>query len=87
MSDDIGDALDYVFTDEPDRERDNFYDALDRVARALRDLGNGNAATSMGAIEAHGKATLDSASLIADGLGSVARAIERLAEAVERMQS
>lgn len=43
--------------------------SLEQVARAIRDLGNADAATPMGAIEALGLA-------MKDGLGSIAIAIE-----------
>jgi hypothetical protein len=54
--------------------------ALVRVASALRDLGNGNAATPMGAIEAYGKRIGEKL----DHLNSVIAEVgERLAEAIE----
>jgi hypothetical protein len=48
------------------------------ITSGLKWLGNGNASTPMGAIEAHGKSILDSATLIADALHDVADAIRRL---------
>jgi hypothetical protein len=54
---------------------DDLVDAILKVAYQLKYLGNGDASTPMGAIEAHGKAILDAAQLIADGLSEVAAAI------------
>lgn len=77
---DTGDAIIEAFCDEDGG--DNAMSALLLIGRALRDLGNGNAATNMGAIEAHGKAVLDGSERIAGALTEVAAAIDRLAEAV-----
>jgi hypothetical protein len=55
---------------------ENITDAVNRLARAITNLGNADAATPMGGMEALGKAMTDSADRIA-------AAIERLAEAVE----
>lgn len=51
-------------------------DALCEIAATLQRLGNGDAATPMGAIEALGKR-------LGEGLNSVAEAINNLASAVE----
>ena len=55
-------------------------EALEQIARRLNELGNGNAATPMGAIEALGLALKDGCRLIADavqdGLIQIADAIE-----------
>lgn len=52
---------------------------LQDIARAIRtglsDLGNGDADTSMGALEAHGNAINNAAEKIADALYDVAEAI------------
>jgi hypothetical protein len=56
-------------------EQESLNDSLQSIARALRDLGNGNAATHMGAIEAHGIA-------VREGAAEIASAIRELAEAV-----
>ena len=60
-------------------EAGNIVDAIAQVGGALRCaakwLGNGDAATPMGAIEAHGKA-------IADASENIAGAIRELAEAI-----
>lgn len=53
----------------------NAVDALSQIADALRLLGNADAATRMGALEAHGKAILDAGEMIAAGLHDVADAI------------
>lgn len=58
----------------------NVADALNNIALAItsaaRDLGNGGAATPMGAIEAHGLAIKEAANVIAEALSAVAMAIE-----------
>lgn len=56
----------------------NLVDVLSDVARALVLLGNADASTSMGAIEAHGKAILEASENIAGGLHDVAEAIRDL---------
>jgi outer membrane murein-binding lipoprotein Lpp len=50
-----------------------------RVAGALKALGNGDAATPMGAIEAHGKCILDGADNIASAIRDLASAVRELA--------
>lgn len=47
--------------------------AIESCARALRDLGNADAATSMGAIEALGKVVRDGLNRIAEEIGSSER--------------
>jgi len=60
--------------------------ALSRaIAVGLKYLGNGDAGTTMGAIEAHGKAVADAAERIAGALEGIAGALNRLAEAVEEL--
>jgi hypothetical protein len=51
-------------------------DAINRLARAVNNLGNADAATPMGGMEALGKAMQDSANTIAAGLEHLAEAIE-----------
>jgi hypothetical protein len=58
-----------------DLEQESLDDSLQSIARALRDLGNGNAATHMGAIEAHALA-------VKEGAENIASAIRELAEAI-----
>jgi len=50
-------------------------EAVKEVSRALRDLGNADAATPMGAIEALGVAVREAGHSIASGLQEVADAI------------
>lgn len=57
--------------------------ALDSIARALRDLGNADAATPMGALEAHGKTLGNGLDSIASSLGAIAEALDRIATAME----
>lgn len=52
------------------------------IAHALRLLGNADAATPMGAIEAHGVAIRETGEKIAGELASIAEAIDNLAEAM-----
>ncbi len=61
--------------------------ALQGIAYQLKCLGNGDALTQMGAIEAHGVVVKEAGEAIAGGLHEVARAIEKLAEAVEAKES
>lgn len=56
-------------------EAANVVDGLFALSRAVRRLGNGDASTSMGGMEALGKAMLDSSSMIASALGDLADAI------------
>lgn len=53
---------------------------MEGIARALRDLGNGNAATDKGAVEAHSMKVAESLDGIAAALHRVADAIEGLSE-------
>jgi hypothetical protein len=59
---------------------------LAKIAHALRDLGNGDAATRMGAIEAHGKALHDATRELANAITGaaelIAAALEGVAEAL-----
>lgn len=50
--------------------------ALESCSYQLRELGNGNAATSMGALEAHGLMVKEAGASIADALGSLSDAFE-----------
>lgn len=56
--------------------------AIESVAAALYKLGNNDAATPMGAIEAHGLKISEASSKIADGLNNIADSIRELAQAV-----
>jgi hypothetical protein len=66
----------------------NVVDVLDGIARAVitaaKLLGNGDASTPMGAIEAHGKAMLDSAERIADSLDGIAASLADMVDAVRQ---
>ncbi len=53
-------------------------EAVDRVATSLKCLGNGDAVTPMGALEAHGKAILDAADKLSMSLNRIADAIRSL---------
>lgn len=65
---------------------ENIADAINRLARAVRDLGNADAATPMGGMEALGKAMDESAHTIARGLESLAASVDRLADAIGERQ-
>ena len=54
--------------------------SLDGVAKALRDLGTGNASTQMGAIEFLATCVKDSGDAVSSSIGSVAEALERKQE-------
>ena len=56
-------------------------DALHDVASAIHRLGNGDAMTPMGGMEAHGKAILDAAKRIGEALEDVASASREWARA------
>jgi hypothetical protein len=68
-------------SDDPD------YEPGDNIAQAIRKaadlLGNGAAATPMGAIEAFGVVVNEASIRIASNLGDIADAIEKLAVAVK----
>jgi hypothetical protein len=56
----------------------NLTDAVADVAHALRLLGNADASTPMGALEAHGKAMLEASENISGGLHDIAEAIREI---------
>lgn len=68
-------------------ENANVVDVLDRLARAvstgLKRLGTGDAATPMGAIEAHALEVKNAGEAIAGSLESIATAINRLADSID----
>lgn len=78
--DNLAGAITEAFLNEDANE--NITDALNRLARSITLLGNADAATPMGGMEALGKAMEDSAATVATGLESVAASIDRLAAAV-----
>ena len=65
------------------RDKANVADGLYAIARALRDLGNADASTPMGGLEALGKAISDSASEVALSMGEIAAAIREHSERSE----
>jgi len=86
----IADILREALFAEPggDHDAKNLVDALFAIAEALksnasalRDLGNGNAATPMGAIEAHSvavkEALRDAADIVAEALKEIAAEMPR----------
>ena len=77
--DGLADSIAYAFTDEHHNGDENVVDAINRLARSIVLLGNADAATPMGGMEALGKSMQDSANTIAS-------AIERLATAIEGHQ-
>ena len=78
----IAGAVDHAFTsDQYNCNAEggaNIVDALFAIARALRDLGNSDAATPMGGLEALGLA-------IKEGCEDVGNAIRSLSDSVDRM--
>lgn len=84
----IAEALTQVFESPSVRDSSgefnaNIVDAIDRhtdailsLANAIRDLGNGNAATQMGGMEALGVAISDSADTVAAALTALGCSIE-----------
>lgn len=63
------------FTDEGPAAMQLCAQQLERLVYAMRDLGNGNASTQMGAIEAFGL-------VMKEGLGDIASAITYLADTI-----
>jgi hypothetical protein len=61
----------------------NIVDAVYSLSRALKYLGNGDAATTMGGLEAHGVAMKEAAESIERGLESIATAITALVVELE----
>jgi hypothetical protein len=56
----------------------NITDAVSDVGRALQLLGNADASTPMGALEAHGAVMLEASENIASGLHAIADAISEI---------
>ena len=65
----------------------NNNETAEAIIKAARLLGNGNASTDLGAIEALGVVQERGMDAIASALGDVARAIETLAYAVEESKN
>jgi len=80
----VADVLSYALIGREKLERDNVIDALDSIAKAIvlsaNLLGLNDAATPMGALEAHGKAISDASERIANAIESLAAAVETLGE-------
>lgn len=72
---DVARAIEEAFVEGADNDG-NVYDALGAIASALRALGNNDAATSMGGLEALGLSIREAAEDIAGGLRAIADAIE-----------
>lgn len=89
-TDRLADTLAAVLTSpnvsDSNGEPANLVDAVDSLASAVRFglkwLGNGDAATTFGAIEGHGMAVLEAAGKIESGLESISSAISDLASAI-----
>lgn len=62
----------------------NVVDTLDALAHAIHLLGNADASSPMGALEAHGKAVLDSAEMVSSGLHDIADAIRESSETAKK---
>lgn len=75
----LADAIRQSFLVNPDV---NVADAIVSVGYHLKNLGNADAATPMGAIEAHGAVVQEVGGLIADSISEVAEALRELADAV-----
>ena len=90
MSSDLGwqirGALERVLESDnvetPNGDDANIVDAVAMVARALHELGNADAATPMGAIEAHGKAVKESGEEVASGLRAVSISLDEIADQI-----
>lgn len=57
-------------------------DAINGVAHSLKYLGNGDAWTSMGGMEAHGKIVSEALQEISSAISEHSQAIESLADAI-----
>ncbi|MDP9437542.1 MAG: hypothetical protein M3P49_02160 [Actinomycetota bacterium] len=79
----LAECLMEAFVSE-DRET-NVAEALQGISSALHRLGNADAATPMGGLEAHGLAVHEASEKIEMGLCSVASAIQELADAVREV--
>ncbi len=63
-----------------DYQSRDFIEAIDHVATALHRLGNADATTPFGALEAHGLAMKEAADIVAVGLEAIAEAIDNHAK-------
>jgi hypothetical protein len=86
----LSDAIRDVFTSEDRRGGDcepaNVVDTVHELAEAVRYglkwLGNADACTPMGALEAHGKVIMEAGEQVASALVSIATAVDGLADAI-----
>jgi hypothetical protein len=74
----IAEAIEASLIEDKTSDYTNVATALGSIAYQLKNLGNADAATPMGAIEAHGKVVSEA---ITDGLSAVADAMSEQAEA------
>ncbi len=77
---DIGYALNHAFVGDDDDET-TVTDSLLAVARAINRLGNADAATPLGGLEALGVAMKESATTVAETIGDLADALRETREA------
>ena len=85
-NDEIGNALFGVFTSpnvsDSNYEAANMVDVIDRLGHQIQNaakwLGNGDASTHMGALEAHGKAVLEGCTAVASAISDLAEAVRQL---------
>lgn len=68
-------------------DNDKLTEALEGLTFWIRQLGNGDAGTSMGGMEALGKAILDAGSKVADSIDDHTAAVHRLSGVVEKLMS
>lgn len=79
LADTLAELLTSPNVPDANLEPANLVDVVHQVARAIlsasRHLGTGDAATPMGAIEAHGKMMTDAAQKVADAILELAEAV------------
>jgi hypothetical protein len=72
----IADAIEYAFVSPNVSDRNmepaNIVDVIQSLSTSIYKLGNADASTNMGGLEAHGKALLDSAQILADAINNLA---------------
>jgi|ERR1035437_9874478 uncharacterized protein Yka (UPF0111/DUF47 family) len=76
---DVAGAIRTIDGNPTDDEGRNIVDAMFAVSYQLKNLGNADAATPMGAIEALGKVIMESNSSIADAINNLADAVREKA--------
>ena len=70
-------------TTEPTDNAEAIQQGAERIAHALNRLGNADAATPMGGLEAHGKAILDSSERLAGAIEEAQQSGEPIASALD----